>query len=117
MYCKHAHTYVLICGKGTRLKIHKWYSKQKVSVIVYRDGKRTETYILSKEDAKQFWNFLKQLHKNFLYSKQEYLRHIENKEILVNLYWQMFNDIIEVVKKYANKSSKCKPSSKVSESQ
>jgi len=104
MYCKHAYTFVLICGKGNRLKIHKWYNKHKVTVTVYKDNRRIKTYVLSQEKAKCFWNFVKQLHENFIYSKQ-YFKRIDNKDIMVNLYNQLFEDILNMVKQYANENS------------
>ena len=116
MYCKHAYTYVLICGKGNRLKIHKWYNKRKVTVQLFRNGRKVKTYVLKHDNASRLWKFVGQLHRNFLYSKQ-YFKHIENKNVLINLYFQLFEDILNMVTKYANtnENSQCKSESKVSQ--
>ena len=105
MWCKHAQTYVLICGKGKRLKIHKWGNKYRVSVKLYMNNEKIKTYVVKSTNAKQFWQFLNQLHKNFLYSKK-YFKKIRDKNVMINLYNQLFDDILAMVKYYANENCK-----------
>jgi len=115
MYCKHAHTLVIICGKGNRLKIHRWGNKRKITVTVYQDDKKTDTYLIGTEYAEKFWNFTQQIYKNFIYSKEEYFKHIPNRSnVMVNLYKQLFDDLLALVIEYAtNKNHKHKSSGKV----
>ena len=105
MWCKHALTYVIICGKGNRLKIHKWGKKQKITLTEYKNGNKINIYVLSSQDANMVWKFISQLYKNFIYSK-EHFKHVHNKNIMVNLYKQMSDDILMMVKKHANKIDK-----------
>ena len=111
MWCKHALTYVIICGKGNRLKIHKWGKKQKITITVYENDIKTKIYVINKHNAKMFWKFISQLHKNFIYSKQHF-KYIHNKNIMVNLYIQLYEDILKVVRSYADKNDKHRTTNK-----
>jgi len=60
-----------------------------------------------------FWKFISQLHKNFIYSK-EHFKHVHNKNIMVNLYKQLYDDVLEMVNSYANQNDKHRVTNKTS---